>query len=106
LSQTELANSLGVTFQQVQKYEKGVNRVPGVRLAQIAKLFDVPITQLLPGGTGSQEPHIAGEWLFQLIQERPIVELLRVLNDVPQPSRKDVVHAVREIVYALHSVRG
>src|SRR5260370_33217065 len=36
MSQTELANALGVTFQQVQKYEKGVNRVGARRLAKIA----------------------------------------------------------------------
>ena len=36
MSQTELANALGVTFQQVQKYEKGVNRVGAGRLARIA----------------------------------------------------------------------
>jgi transcriptional regulator with XRE-family HTH domain len=41
LSQTELANALGVTFQQVQKYEKGVNRVGSGRLQQIAETLGV-----------------------------------------------------------------
>src|ERR1700759_923351 len=44
MSQTDLANKLGVSFQQVQKYEKGVNRVGAGRLPQIAKIFDVPIS--------------------------------------------------------------
>jgi transcriptional regulator with XRE-family HTH domain len=43
LSQTELADELGVTFQQVQKYEKGTNRVAAGRLKRIAKILDVPI---------------------------------------------------------------
>jgi len=51
LSQTELANRIGVTFQQVQKYEKGVNRVSGARLIQIADLLGMSITELM-GGDG------------------------------------------------------
>ena len=44
ISQSELADKLGVTFQQVQKYEKGVNRVGASRLQQIATALDVPVT--------------------------------------------------------------
>jgi transcriptional regulator with XRE-family HTH domain len=43
-SQTRLAESLGVTFQQVQKYEKGINRVGASRLQAIATVFDVPVS--------------------------------------------------------------
>jgi transcriptional regulator with XRE-family HTH domain len=46
MSQVTLAEKLGVTFQQVQKYEKGVNRVGAGRLPLIAKIFDVPIGDL------------------------------------------------------------
>lgn len=42
-SQTELGDYLGVTFQQVQKYENGVNRVGASRLNKIAELLQVPI---------------------------------------------------------------
>ncbi len=42
LSQTQLANELGVTFQQVQKYEKGTNRVGASRLQKIANVLGVP----------------------------------------------------------------
>jgi transcriptional regulator with XRE-family HTH domain len=44
ISQSELADKLGVSFQQVQKYEKGVNRVGAARLPQIATALDVPVT--------------------------------------------------------------
>jgi len=43
LSQTELGDFLGVTFQQVQKYENGVNRVGASRLNKISELLEVPI---------------------------------------------------------------
>ncbi|MDK1376574.1 MULTISPECIES: helix-turn-helix transcriptional regulator [unclassified Sinorhizobium] len=42
MSQTTLAEQVGVTFQQVQKYEKGINRVGASRLQQIADALDVP----------------------------------------------------------------
>src|ERR1700732_2595181 len=44
ISQAELGEQLGVSFQQVQKYEKGVNRVGASRLQQIAAALDVPVT--------------------------------------------------------------
>jgi len=43
MSQMDLAGRIGVTFQQVQKYEKGTNRVAAGRLKRIAKILDVPI---------------------------------------------------------------
>src|SRR5450759_3767135 len=44
ISQAELGDQLGVSFQQVQKYEKGVNRVSAARLQQVATALDVPVT--------------------------------------------------------------
>src|SRR5947207_15449826 len=44
LSQSDLGRLIGVTFQQLQKYEKGVNRVSAGRLVRIAAALDVPIT--------------------------------------------------------------
>ncbi len=44
LSQSELGGMVGVTFQQLQKYEKGTNRVSAGRLARIATALDVPVT--------------------------------------------------------------
>jgi transcriptional regulator with XRE-family HTH domain len=44
MSQQKLAADLGVSFQQVQKYEKGVNRIGAGRLRQLAEILQVPIT--------------------------------------------------------------
>jgi transcriptional regulator with XRE-family HTH domain len=55
MTQEELANQLGVSFQQVQKYEKGVNRVSAVRLEQIAKALGENIAYFQEeGGTISK----------------------------------------------------
>lgn len=44
ISQVELGDKIGVSFQQVQKYEKGANRIGVSRLQQIATALDVPVT--------------------------------------------------------------
>jgi transcriptional regulator with XRE-family HTH domain len=49
MSQSVLGDLLGVTFQQVQKYESGKNRVSASRLARVAKALDVSMTFLLGG---------------------------------------------------------
>jgi transcriptional regulator with XRE-family HTH domain len=49
ITQTELATRIGVTFQQVQKYEKGVNRICAGRLQRIAEALDVPVTFFFGG---------------------------------------------------------
>lgn len=51
MSQENLADKLGVTFQQVQKYEKGVNRVAAATLMRIAKILDLPIAAFFPKET-------------------------------------------------------
>jgi transcriptional regulator with XRE-family HTH domain len=46
MSQTALANQLGLTFQQVQKYERGTNRISASKLVEIAKALDVDVAGL------------------------------------------------------------
>jgi transcriptional regulator with XRE-family HTH domain len=52
MSQIDMGKHLGVTFQQVQKYEKGTNRVGAGRLLTIAHLFKVPVTAFYEGAKG------------------------------------------------------
>jgi transcriptional regulator with XRE-family HTH domain len=55
ISQSDLGEKLGVSFQQVQKYEKGVNRVGASRLQQIANALDVPVTFFYDSDTKTRE---------------------------------------------------
>ena len=50
MSQEKLGDALGLTFQQVQKYEKGTNRVGASRLQQISEILQVPVSFLFDGG--------------------------------------------------------
>jgi transcriptional regulator with XRE-family HTH domain len=60
MSQVELGEQLGVTFQQIQKYEKGTNRVGAGRLVTISSVLNVPITSFFEGSKtqthGKQQP--------------------------------------------------
>ena len=49
MSQEKLGNSLGLTFQQVQKYEKGTNRIGASRLQQISLILQVPVSFFFEG---------------------------------------------------------
>ncbi|HET7414019.1 MAG TPA: helix-turn-helix domain-containing protein [Pararhizobium sp.] len=55
MSQEKLGDSLGLTFQQVQKYEKGTNRIGASRLQQIAHILQVPVSFFFEGA-----PHLPG----------------------------------------------
>ena len=52
MSQTELADAIGLTFQQVQKYEKGLNRISASRLQQLAAVLQVPVGFFFEGAPG------------------------------------------------------
>jgi transcriptional regulator with XRE-family HTH domain len=52
-SQTEVAESLGLTFQQVQKYEKGTNRISAGKLHELSRLFDTPVQFFFDGMAGA-----------------------------------------------------
>jgi transcriptional regulator with XRE-family HTH domain len=56
ISQTKLGDALGLTFQQVQKYEKGTNRVSASRLQRISDVLQVPVTFFFEGA-----PHAGGQ---------------------------------------------
>ena len=58
MSQEKLGESLGITFQQIQKYEKGSNRVGASRLQAIAAILDVPVSFFFEDAPG-QEPRAA-----------------------------------------------
>jgi transcriptional regulator with XRE-family HTH domain len=59
ISQTALAEAIGLTFQQVQKYEKGSNRVSSSRLYDLARILDVPLSfffEEMSAGVSAQTP--------------------------------------------------
>lgn len=94
LSQMELADMIGVSYQQVQKYEKGDNRISVDRLKEIAKALDIPINEFFSSDSRwvSETTSIYGQikpdeelllHLFRSIKDkklkRTIIELIRAI---------------------------
>ena len=76
MSQMEVANLCGITFQQIQKYENGTNRVGGSRLQQIANALGVPPAAFFDGGGTGGEQAIGGE-IAELLTQPGAIRLLR-----------------------------
>ena len=60
MSQEKLGDALGLTFQQVQKYEKGANRIGASRLQQIAHILQVPVSFFFEGAPSAPGSHSSG----------------------------------------------
>ena len=67
MSQTELGNKIGVTFQQLQKYEKGANRIGASRLYQLAQILNVPPGFFFEGLPGSKVNAVLPDYLIDLM---------------------------------------
>jgi transcriptional regulator with XRE-family HTH domain len=100
LSQTELAKQLGITFQQVQKYEKGVNRVGAGRLTKIAQVLGVPVTTFFgaPGETTGRDELRSGTSTLKLLTMPGALRLLRAYGQVNDGKmRLSIVQLVENI---------
>ena len=75
LSQQELGEELGITFQQVQKYEKGANRVGAGRLQRIGDILQVPMTFFYDSGVPARSGQTRFEptRLFDVLENRELV---------------------------------
>jgi transcriptional regulator with XRE-family HTH domain len=69
LSQTELGKELRVSFQQIQKYERGSNRISAGQLQEFARILEVPLTSFFADGETEPGPHA--------LQSREVLELVR-----------------------------
>lgn len=101
LSQTELADQIGVTSQQLQKYEKGTNRVGAGRLQLIAKALDVSITTFFDGLGQSTKRRPADSSLDQLMAEPRAYKLLEAFSRIPDPMQLAVLQFVRRVRTAI-----
>ena len=101
LSQTALANQLGVTFQQVQKYEKGVNRVGAGRLTKIAEVLGVPVGTFFSGKEVLEgEPSQTGgePSPLKLLTVSGAFRLLRAYAEIEDANlRRSIVDLVEQI---------
>ncbi len=106
MSQDALGKALGLTFQQIQKYEKGVNRIGASRLFELSGLLDVPVQffyddygDSVPGASGFAEPDSA-EAFMDLVNSPDGVQLCRYFSEIKDPKVKrrvlDLVKTIAE----------
>lgn len=93
LTQTELGIAIGVTFQQVQKYEKGTNRLGASRLQEVARALEVPISTLFDEAENTDQGNV-----LALLVEPGAFDLLKVYASISNEQlRRDVLAIVRTV---------
>ena len=108
MSQEKLGEHLGLTFQQVQKYEKGVNRIGASRLFELAKVLGVPIQFFYdeaPPGTHSHAQPVMGfadqpgeSYVVEFLGSRDGMELNKAFARIKdQRVRRTIVDLVRSL---------
>ncbi|MCC6598036.1 MAG: helix-turn-helix transcriptional regulator [Alphaproteobacteria bacterium] len=113
LSQEKLAESIGLTFQQVQKYERGTNRVSASRLYDISNVLNVPVSyffeqigemgasapESLPGLSDNKQEEFEGE---DVMSRKETLDLVRIYYSVPDPdARRDIVKFIKSMTERL-----
>jgi transcriptional regulator with XRE-family HTH domain len=87
MSQEKLGDVLGITFQQIQKYEKGTNRVGAARLQAIADALGVPVSFFFEQrGTGDSSDPPSG--IQDLLTSREGIELARAFLKIENPAMR------------------
>jgi transcriptional regulator with XRE-family HTH domain len=102
LSQGELARSVGLTFQQIQKYERGVNRIGASRLAEFAIALRVPpgwFFEEMPSARPATRRRLSGTAAISELGGRETLELVRLYNKVrDRRVRERVLGLLRAVV--------
>jgi transcriptional regulator with XRE-family HTH domain len=95
ISQSTLADHLGVSFQQVQKYERGANRVSASMLVRIAQKLETSVGELV----GESSEPIADASLFEKLAVPGAVQLLEAFASVQQPGlRTAILNLTRSLI--------
>ena len=100
MSQTEVANALGVTFQQVQKYERGTNRVGASRLFDLSRILSVPIQYFFAGLNNQSTPIEKEDDNVIHLMKPDTVELVEAYYKVENPQvRRQILSTIRSISF-------
>lgn len=103
MSQEALGNAIGVTFQQIQKYERGINRIGSGRLHDFAKLMKVSVAYFYEGfeGTESESHGFAEDAVgfdHEAVDNKDSIAMLRAFNKIRNPQvRKQLINLAKAI---------
>lgn len=91
MTQQQLAERVGIKFQQIQKYETGMNRVSASRLWEIARTLDVPVSHFFEGLEGGVDEGAAADFL----SDKEAMELVRSYYAIPETQRRRLFDLAR-----------
>lgn len=101
MSQEKLADALGITFQQVQKYEEGSNRISASRMMQIANTLDVQPTHFFEGAPTAQRISAKNQesmdYVAAFIGSKDGGALMRAFIKLPKDVQRSIVNLVDKI---------
>lgn len=105
MSQEKLGESLGITFQQIQKYEKGTNRVGASRLQNISSILNVPVSFFFEDAPGDQSSGLSGmaeasssNYVVDFLSSSEGLQLNRAFVKITDPKvRRKVVELVKAL---------
>ena len=101
MSQEKLGDAIGLTFQQVQKYEKGTNRVSGSRLSQIAGVLNVPTVETFFAG-GPGYPTNGGKktdpFVYDMLASSDGLQMLKLWQKLSSKHRRAIIDLSNNIV--------
>ena len=100
MSQETLADGLRLTFQQVQKYEKGLNRVGAGRLTDIARILGVPVSYFFED-TGDNKPREPNDALGAITEALSTKEGIRVARALAQIMDPDLRRRIADLLEAI-----
>lgn len=96
MTQQQLADKVGIKFQQIQKYETGMNRVSASRLWDIADALDVPVSYFFDGLDQKESEHVDDQPSpGDLMSDREALELVRSYYAIPENQRRRLFELAR-----------
>jgi transcriptional regulator with XRE-family HTH domain len=93
MTQSQLGDSVGIKFQQIQKYETGSNRISASRMWDIATVLDVPISFFFEGLDGQASD--TGDARGDVLTDREANELVRAYYTIPETQRRRLFDLAR-----------
>jgi transcriptional regulator with XRE-family HTH domain len=93
LSQAQLAERIGITFQQVQKYENGANRISASTLYELSRVLGIPVSYFFEG---LDAPGARGAEGDQLLR-RETLQLARAYDSIPKSVRRSVLDVAKSV---------
>ena len=95
-TQQQLAEAVGIKFQQIQKYETGMNRVSASRLWDIANVLKVDVSFFFEGMTSQSKDEVGGSDLpSDILTDKEALELLRSYYAIPENQRRRLFDLAR-----------